>query len=168
MSIGDIISIILTVVLLSLPLSAVFRLTVAAFSPRARASIRQHLVAHSIWFVGSLLAAFLLLFCYAAGRAETRAKFINFMNDLKQADYELRHYGSFTNQFRYSRVYACTNCYTVGGVDYWCEFCGEQEEFSNRGTLAITTNQVFIWIDKKRGVIPLLRQDSHMTFPSGI
>ncbi len=94
--------------------------------------------------------------------------FINFMNDMKEADYELRHYGSFTNQFLHSKVYACTNCYTIGGTNYRCEFCGEHEWFRDRGTLAITTNQIFIWIDKKHGVIPMLRGNSHLTFPPGI
>jgi len=168
----DILNVVILAVLVIVPLSAVVKLTVAAFSPRRRLSLRvsiqQHPLAHTVWFVGALFFGFLLFFVYASGRAETRAKFINFMNDLKEAHYELQHYGSFTNQFRHSRVYSWTNCYVVGGTNYWCEFRGEHEEFRDRGFLVITTNQIFLWIDKKQGVIPLLRQDSHMIFPPGI
>ena len=164
MSIGDIIGIILTVVLFSVPLSAMFRLTVAAFSPRARASIRQHPVAHSVWFAGGLLAVFFLFFCYAAGRAETRARFINNMNDLLEAHVELQQYGAFTNQFRRETVYPFTNRFTIDGTDYQCEFAVECEDFTNRGFLTITTNKIFVWIDKRRGVIPLVKPH---TFPPG-
>jgi len=164
MTIGDIIGIILTVLLFSVPLSGIFRLTVAAFSPRARVSIRQHPVAHFVWFLGGLLAAFLLLFFYEAGRAETRARFINTMNDLKEAHIELQKYGAYTNQSRYETVYPYTNRFVVDGTDYQCEFAAECDEFTNRGFLTITTNKVFVWVDKKHGVIPLLRP---RTFPPG-
>jgi hypothetical protein len=58
----------------------------------------------------------------------------------------------------------CTNRYVVGGTNYWCELCGEHEEFSDRGALAITTNDIFLWVDRKHGVIPLV----HNSFPPGI
>jgi hypothetical protein len=164
MSIVDIIGIILTVVLFGVPLSAIFRLTVAAFSPRARISIRQRPVAHFIWFVGGFLAVLILFYCYAAGKADTRARFINSMNDLREAHVEFQQYGAFTNQFRHQVVYPFTNRFAINGTDYQCEFAIECDDFTNRGFLTITTNEMFVWVDKKRGVIPLVK--SH-TFPPG-
>jgi hypothetical protein len=163
-----VVNVVIFTLLIILALSAIIRLASAAFSSKVRLSIRQRPAAHRAWFISGLLSAFLLIYCYAEGRSEKRARFINFINDLKLADHDLRHYGSYTNQSKYSKIYACTNFYTVGGTNYQCEFCGEMEEFSNQGTLAISTNQIFIWIDKKRGVVPLLRQDSRSTFPPGI
>jgi hypothetical protein len=168
----DIIACILNVVFcgvfIMIPLSVIVRLAVAVFSPQARLSIGRHPIAHSIWFASGALLAILLVLVYAHGRAEIRAKFINLMNDVKYADYELRQYGSFTNHSQYTRVYACTNRYTVGGTDYWCELCGGNGEFGDRGTLAITTNQTFLWIDNKHGVISLILQGPQMTLPPGI
>ncbi len=164
MSIGGIIGIILTGVLFSVPLSALFRLTIAVFSPRARVSIRQHPVAHFIWFVSAFLAVLLLLYCYAAGRAVTRARFINKMNELREAHIELQQHGAFTNQLRREAIYPFTNRFAIDGTDYQCEFAVECEDFKNRGFLTITTNKIFVWIDKKRGAMPLVT--SH-TFPPG-
>ena len=165
MIIGDIVGIILAVVLFGVLLSTMFRLTVAVFSPRARVSIRQHPVAHSIWFVGGLFAGLLLFFHRdAAGRSETRARFINNMNCLLEAHVELQQYGAFTNQFRHETVYPFTNRFTIDGTDYQCEFAVECEDFTNRGFLTITTNKTFVWIDKRRGVIPLVKP--HI-FPPG-
>jgi hypothetical protein len=166
--IGCILNVVFCGVFVIIPLSVVVRLAIAVFSPQARLSIRRHPVAHSIWFAGGALLAFLMVLVYAHGRAEIRAKFINLMNDVKCADQELRQYGSFTNHSRYSRVYACTNRYTVGGTDYWCELCGGSEEFGDRGILAITTNQTFLWIDNKRGVISPIIRGAQMALPPGI
>jgi hypothetical protein len=166
--IGEAVSLLLTALLIIIPLSALARLASAAFSLQVRQAIRQHPVAHSIWCIAGLLAAFLLVFCYAAGRAESRARFVNLMNELKQADYEYRQRGGLTNQPRNFRISSFTNVYSVGGTNYSCEFLIECEELRERGSLAITTNGIFVWIDQKRGVLPLLRQNSQVAFPPGI
>ena len=112
------------------------------------------------------LISVLLIFLYGSARAEARSRFINFMNALKEAHWELRHYGAFTNHFRHSTVTACTNSYFLRGTNYQCEFRGDPEEFRDRGFLAITTNELFLWIDRKTGAAALLQHGR--TFPPGI
>ena len=110
--------------------------------------------------IGMLMLALVVFYLYAAGRSDRIAKFITFRNDLKNAHLQLKLHGGFTNHFNYTRVYAWTNEYAIGGTNYQCEFAGENEEFANRGTLAITTNEVFLWINKTGGVFPLIRRDT--------
>ena len=110
-----------------------------------------------------VLLAFVLLHGLASG--ERRARFINTMAALKEAHYELQKDGGFTNYFRNMNVYPYTNQLSVAGTNFQCEFAVESDEFRARGFLTITTNEVFVWVDKKRGVIPLV---SPRTFPPGI
>ena len=114
--------------------------------------------------IAVLLLALLGLFIYGSGSAESRARFISFMNDLKEAQLELRLNGVVTNKFIRSRIHSCTNSIVVGGTNYQCEVSADRDEFSERGTLAITTNGVFLWLDKKRGPLPLLKG----TYPPGV
>jgi hypothetical protein len=118
----------------------------------------------AVVIVLAVLAALFFWLLYALGSADRRAKFIDIMNDLKEAHDELQKFGAFTNQFRYETVYPFTNRFVVNGTDYQCEFAVECADFTNRGFLTITTNEVFVWVDKKRGVIPLVRPH---TFPHG-
>ncbi|MGH7952036.1 MAG: hypothetical protein ACREFE_08975, partial [Limisphaerales bacterium] len=111
----------------------------------------------------AVLVAFFFMLLYGMASADRRARFINAMACLKEAHFELQKYGAFTNQFRYETVYPYTNRFAVDGTDYQCEFAVESEDFTNRGFLTITTNEVFVWVDKKRGIMPL----SPRTFPPG-
>ena len=119
-----------------------------------------------VLIVLAVLVAFFFVLLYGTARGDRRARFINTMNDLREAHFELQKYGAFTNQFRYETVYPFTNQFVVDGTDYQCEFAVECEEFTNRGFLTITTNDIFVWIDKKRGVMPLGRVPA-FTFPPG-
>jgi hypothetical protein len=112
-----------------------------------------------------VLALFLLVFLYGSASAERRAHFISTENALKEAHIELQKFGGFTNYFRDMNVYPYTNQLTTEGTNYQCEFAIESEEFKERGFLTITTNEVFIWVDKKRGLIPLIKP---LTFPPGL
>jgi hypothetical protein len=118
-------------------------------------------------FVAVVLVLVLLVFflLYGLASGERRARFINTMNALKEAHYELQKYGSFTNYSRNFSVYPYTNRFVVAGTNYQCEFAIESEEFSKRGFLTITTNQVFVWIDKKHGLVPLT---TPLTYPPGL
>lgn len=113
-----------------------------------------------------LLVLFFLFFAYSYGNAYRRAKFITTMNDLHEAHIEAERDGAFTNHFKNINIYSYTNRYVVEGINYQCEFAAERAEFRNQGFLAITTNQVFVWIDKKRGVIPLIVRKT-TPFPPG-
>ena len=103
--------------------------------------------------VGALLLALAGFYIYAAGRAERNARLINFRNDLKDAQLRLRGGESLTNRYRDTRVYLFTNTLVIGGTNYYCELAGENERFASRGPLAITTNQLFVWVRRERGVV---------------
>jgi hypothetical protein len=88
---------------------------------------------------------------------------VHFLNDVKEGQMELRTCGAITNKFMRSRVYPCTNSFVVAGTNYQCEVCADRDEFKT-GTLAIATNGVWLWIDRKRGAIPLVGR----LFPPGV
>lgn len=104
--------------------------------------------------IGALLLALAGFYIYAAGRAERNARLINFKNDLKDAQLRLRDGEGFTNRYRYTRVYLFTNMVVIGGTNYYCELAGENRWFADRGPLAITTNQLFLWVGRGTGAVP--------------
>jgi hypothetical protein len=110
------------------------------------------------------LAALAIVFLFAVDRGERRAKFIGLESDLKQAHLALQRDGGFTNFFRNVNVYPYTNLITIDGTNYQCEFAAEHDWFKERGLLTITTNEEYIWIDKKQGLIRLAKPPS---FPPG-
>lgn len=116
--------------------------------------------------IGIVLLALAVFYLYAASRSERIARFINFRNDLKDAHAQLHTFGKFTNRSRDTSINVCTNLYAIGGTNYQCEFAGENQRFANHGRLAITTNEVFVWLDNKGRAIPLLRRDTAL--PPGL
>jgi len=48
-----------------------------------------------------------------------------------------------------------TNRFTIDCADYQCELAAECERLTNRGFLAITTNQIFVWVSAKGCVMAL-------------
>ena len=70
----------------------------------------------------------------------------------------------YTNYSHSMTVYLYTNRVTADGTSYQCEFAVTNDWFQNRGFLTITTNEVFVWIDIKRGVMPL---GTRANFPPG-
>ena len=104
--------------------------------------------------VGALLLALAGFYIYAAGRAERNARLINFKNDLKDAQLRLREGEGLTNRYRHTRVYSFTNTFVIGGTNYYCELAAENEWFADRGPLAITTNQLFLWVGREAGAVP--------------
>jgi hypothetical protein len=118
-----------------------------------------------IVILGLAIVGFLCVFMYGSAVAERNARFIHVMNDLKQAHMELQLHGPFTNRFRTSDVYPFTNRIDILGTNYHCEFAAQSEDFRGKGFLTITTNQVFIWIDKKLGATRL--KTGPLELPSG-
>lgn len=102
------------------------------------------------------------------GKGSHRSRFIIAMNALRQASAELQKGGTFTNQFQNDRVYPYTNRFIVGATVYQCVLAVESVDLHlrNRGLLAITTNDVLVWIDRERGVMPLGTGPA-LTFPPG-
>jgi lipopolysaccharide export LptBFGC system permease protein LptF len=117
--------------------------------------------------IALLLVGLFFFLIYGLARSERRARFINAMNDLKEAHFEVQKYGSFTNHSHYTKVYYYTNQIAAAGINYQCEFAADNDDFENRGILIITTNELFIWIDNKHGALPLTKQDNSLKFPPG-
>jgi hypothetical protein len=113
-----------------------------------------------------LVGLFFLLIC-GVTLSDRRSRFINTINDLKEAHLEFQKYGSFTNHEHFTKVYYYTNQVTAAGINYQCEFAADNDDFENRGILTITTNESFVWIDNKNGVLPLTKQDNSLKFPPG-
>jgi hypothetical protein len=107
-------------------------------------------------------------FLYFAGKGSHRARFIIAMNELRKANAELQKYGAFINQFQGDTVYPYTNRFIIDATVYQCGLAVESVDLylRDRGILAITTNGGFVWVDKKRGVIPL-GSGPAFTFPPG-
>jgi hypothetical protein len=99
-----------------------------------------------------ILLLFLGLFIvgYLCGVSLRQAGIIEGRMMLKIAAKDLAEYGYVTNVFSSSyRFWLSTNVVAIGGTQYqyYAEVGGG--EFSDDGTLAITTNQTFIWLDRK-------------------
>ena len=90
------------------------------------------------------------------------------MNALRQANAEIQNHGTFTNRFQGDTVYPYTNRFMIDATVYQCGLAVESVDLylKERGILAITTNDVFVWVDRERGVMPLGRGPA-FTFPPG-
>ena len=116
----------------------------------------------------AVLAAFFVVLLYCTARGSHRARFIIAMNELRSANLQLQKYGAFTNQFRGDTVYPYTNRFDMDGTVYQCQFAVESVDLylGKRGLLTITTNDIIVWVDKKRGVMPLGKEPA-FPFPPG-
>ena len=94
---------------------------------------------------------------HLAGRGSHRARFVLAMNELRRANAELQQHGAFTNRSQGDTVYAYTNRFIIDGTVYQCGLAVESVDLhlGKRGILAITTNEVFVWVDRERGAMPL-------------
>ena len=91
--------------------------------------------------------------------------------DALHSDYvELRERGSFTarNGPSAERVYSFTNSYDIGGTNYQCVLAAEVPRFIDKGFFAITTNKIFIWVDRLHGPLPLLGSGFPPPSPPGL
>ncbi len=90
------------------------------------------------------------------------------MNELRQAKAELQKHGVFTNRFQGDTVYPYTNRFMIGATVHQCGLAVESVDLHlrKRGILAITTNDVLVWVDRERGVMPLGTGPA-FTFPPG-
>ena len=70
---------------------------------------------------------------------------------LKVAAKDFQQYGYVTNVSSSSyRFWLSTNVVTIDGTRYKCYAEVGGGLFDDQGTLAVTTNQTFIWLDSKR------------------
>jgi hypothetical protein len=105
-------------------------------------------------WVASIIFLFIcafVLFAVLHGVSLRRASLINGMNGLRVAysDYQERGYVTNYSTTGY-RVWLSTNVVMIGGAEYHC-FAEVGDAWGyDGGTLAMTTNQIFIWLDTRR------------------
>ncbi len=88
-------------------------------------------------------------YCYAI--ALRNHAIISAQGDLRVAIQDYATLGYVTNRSSHSEVWRSSNVVTIAGTEYLCAFTVRTDRLHNEGVLAVTTNQVFIWLDDKRG-----------------
>lgn len=108
-------------------------------------------------------------FLFTTGKGTHRARFVLALNALREANAELQKHGAFTNRFQGDTVYPYTNRFTIEGRVYQCGLAVESVDLHlrERGILAITTNDLVVWVDRERGAMPLSSGPA-FTFPPGL
>ena len=104
--------------------------------------------------LSALILFFVLGVCFVAysyGIALRNSALISGKNDLRQASIHYAQHGYVTNYSRHSQVWRSSNVVSIAGAPYECSFTVRSEKFNHEGTLAMTTNGVFIWLDAKHG-----------------
>jgi hypothetical protein len=92
-----------------------------------------------------------VVFCLFAGQAERTAYIKQQRHLLKIAAEDFVKYGYVTNVWSNSdRFYRSSNIVTIADTQYQCYAGVSGGQFGDEGTLAITTNQVFIWLGSNR------------------
>ena len=107
------------------------------------------------WIVGIGIVIgipFLLLMAvsYLYGISLRNAAMIEGRSALKTALQDYSKLGYVTNYGSHEKVWLSTNIANVGGTQYTFFAEAYVPKFLNEGTLAVTTNQVFIWLDNSR------------------
>jgi hypothetical protein len=99
---------------------------------------------------------FLILFlglctiAYLYSVALRNAGIIEGRMDLKMAAKDYVEHGYVTNYGASYRVWLSTNVVSIGDTQYQCFITTTNGKFYDEGSLAMTTNQIFIWLDSKR------------------
>lgn len=105
------------------------------------------------WFGIVFLILFLGLYtvAYLYSVALRNAGIIEGRISLKMAARDFAEHGYVTNYGAKSyQVWLSSNAVTIGGTQYQCFITTTNAKFAGEGLLAMTTNQVFIWLDNKR------------------
>ena len=98
-----------------------------------------------------LLVIALLGFSLLQGRSLRHASLIDGKNQLRVAYDDFTKHGYITNYPTSGyRVWLTTNTVAIGGTQYQCFAEVGGGWGYDGGTLAMTTNQVFIWLDTER------------------
>jgi hypothetical protein len=105
------------------------------------------------WIAAVILAFFLglLLISYLYGVSLRNAGIIMARNGLKQAKKDYEEHGYVTNYGSSGyQVWLSSNIVTIGATQYQCFITVRDARFGDEGVLAMTTNDVLIWLDAKR------------------
>lgn len=105
-------------------------------------------------WIGIVLLFLFLGLCtvaYLYGVALRNAGIIEGKMSLKMAAKDYAENGYVTNYgVRTYQVWLSTNIVGIGGTQYQCFITTTNGKFYGEGSLAMTTNQVSIWLDSKR------------------
>lgn len=105
-------------------------------------------------WVAAIIIVFFLGLCvvsYLYGVSLRNAGIIQARGSLKMAFKDYQEHGYVTNYGASSyQVWLSTNVVTIGGTQYQCFITVRDSKFYDEGVLAMTTNQVFVWLDAKR------------------
>lgn len=102
-------------------------------------------IAFLIFFLGLYLVAYL----YSVSLRQ--AGIIEGRNSLRMAAKDFVEHGYVTNYGASSyEVWLSKTTVNIGGTQYLCYLTTTNGKFNDEGSLAMTTNQVFIWLDKRR------------------
>ena len=89
------------------------------------------------------------------------AKFIIVMQRLGQFSADLKKQGSFTNDIPHlADIYTFTDTIMLSGVQHRCTLAAKSPMFRDDGVLAITTEDVIVWIDRDGKATPFNAPDS--------
>jgi hypothetical protein len=105
------------------------------------------------WILGIVIGIpFLLLMAvsYLYGVSLRNAAMIEGRIALKTALQDYAKFGYVTSYGSQDKVWLSTNVTKIDGTQYICFAEAYVPKFLGEGTLAVTTNQVFIWMDKSR------------------
>ena len=105
------------------------------------------------WVAIVILILFLGLcaVAYLYGVALRNAAIIEGRTDLKLAAKDYADHGYVTNNgARSYQVWLSTNVVSIGGTQYQCFVTTTNDKFYGEGSLAMTTNPVFVWLDSTR------------------
>src|SRR5262249_242662 len=88
---------------------------------------------------------------YFHSKSIDRAWLINSKSALLYAQKQLHDHGAITDASRHIQIQSLRTQLAVDGVAYESELVAHVPGYTNAGYLLITTNGVFIWMDKTRG-----------------
>ena len=104
-----------------------------------------------VTIVLAMFVAAIFAISYLYGVSLRNAGIIEGRMMLKIAAKDFEQYGYVTNVSSSSyHFWRSTNVVTIGGIEYHCYAEVGGGKFYDEGTLAITTNQTFIWLDRTR------------------
>ena len=102
------------------------------------------------WIAAIVLMGFLILCAvsYLYGVSLRHAGIVEGRSFLKMAAKEYAWRGYVTNHGSSHQIWLSSNVVSVGGT-HQCFITVRVPKFYGKGTLAITTNQTFIWLDRE-------------------
>lgn len=101
--------------------------------------------------LGLLFVLGLCFVAYCYGIALRNNAIIVGKHELKSALKDYQERGYVTNYSSSSHVWLSSNVVNIAGQPYECFITVRSDRFLKEGTLSMTTNEVFIWFDTKRG-----------------